>query len=235
MKKATAFVCMIVLCTALSACGKDNTGNNANNAQQTESTVTGSGTEVPADGNGAGQETAGNESGTDAAGEETGSAAWEETDPGDIQWSEEMQSIRQAVVDALGENYWPDYAITPEMLEGTFGVSADLYDDYMGESPMISANVDTLIVIKAKEGKVQEVEEALNAYRDMLVGDTMQYPMNLGKIQASRIDVSGNYVSFVQLGADTTDYMEQGDEAVIEYCLEQNELAIEVIRSAVVK
>lgn len=233
MKKATAFVCMMVLCAALSACGKDNGGG----GQQTESTITENGTESAGGSDATEQETAAGNNAGDGETEEgaAGSGTEEEADPALVQWSEEMQNVRQAVADALGENYWPDYAITPEMLEGTFGISAELYDDYMGEMPMISTNVDTLIVIKAKEGKVQEVEDALNAYRDRLVDDTMQYPMNLGKIQASRIDVSGNYVSFVQLGADVMDIMEQGDEAVIEYCLEQNELAIEVIRSAVVK
>lgn len=222
MKKVIAFICMTALCAALSACGKDNAGS----SQQTESTITENSTESAAGDIAGDGET---EEGT------AGSGTEEEADPALVQWSEEMQNVRQAVADALGENYWPDYAITPEMLEGTFGISAELYEDYVGEMPMISTNVDTLIVIKAKEGKVQEVEDALNAYRDRLVDDTMQYPMNLGKIQASRIDVSGNYVSFVQLGADVMDIMEQGDEAVIEYCLEQNELAIEVIRSAVVK
>ena len=144
-------------------------------------------------------------------------------------WSEEMTKIRDAVVTALGENYWPNTQILPEMLEGTYGITPDMYDDYMGESPMISVNVDTLLIIKAKDGKVEAVEEALNAYRDMLVNDTMQYPINLGKIQASRIQRYGNYVCFVQLGADTTAPGENGEEAVIAYCQEQNELALEVI------
>ena len=76
----------------------------------------------------------------------------------------------------------------------------------------------------------EEVESALNAYRDSLVNDTMQYPMNLGKIQASRVERIGDYVCFVQLGADTSSVEEQGDEAVITYCQEQNELALEAIR-----
>ena len=59
----------------------------------------------------------------------------------------------------------------------------------------------------------------------------MQYPMNKGKIQASRIESFGNCVCFVQLGADTTNiYGEEGDEeAVIRHCQEQNELALEAI------
>lgn len=141
-----------------------------------------------------------------------------------------LQNAKKAVTDALGEDYWPDSEIPAEMLNDTYGVSADLYDAYLGESPMISVNVDTLLIIHAKNGKVEEVENALNTYRDHLVNDTMQYPMNLGKIQASRIERVGDYVCFVQLGADTSAAEEQGDEAVITHCQEQNELALEAIR-----
>ena len=163
-------------------------------------------------------------------------------EPSQVESSEEsiatdvpVSEIKQAVVDALGENYWPQMEIPAEILEGTYGVKADMYDEVLAEMPMMMTNVDTLIVVKAKEDKVEEVEAALNAYREILVNDTMQYPMNLGKIQASRIEVIGNYVCFVQLGADTMAALEKGDEAVIKQCLEQNELAIEVIRNTVVK
>ena len=141
-----------------------------------------------------------------------------------------LQNAKKAVTDALGDDYWPDSEIPEEMLNETYGVSADLYDAYLGECPMISVNVDTLLIIHAKDGKVEDVENALNAYRDSLVNDTMQYPMNLGKIQASRAERIGDYVCFVQLGADTSSVEEQGDEAVITYCQEQNELALEAIR-----
>lgn len=141
-----------------------------------------------------------------------------------------LQNAKKAVTDALGDDYWPDSEIPEEMLNETYGVSADLYDVYLGECPMISVNVDTLLIIHAKDGKVEDVENALNAYRDSLVNDTMQYPMNLGKIQASRVERIGDYVCFVQLGADTSSVEEQGDEAVITYCQEQNELALEAIR-----
>lgn len=144
-------------------------------------------------------------------------------------WSEEMTAIRQAVVDTLGENYWPDTQMDPETLEAFYGITPDMYDDYMAEMPMISTNVDTLLIIKAKDDKVEAVEEALNAYRDVQVSNTMQYPMNVGKIQASRIQKYGNFVCFVQLGADTNTALESGDEAVIAQCQEQNELALEVI------
>lgn len=146
----------------------------------------------------------------------------------------EMSAVRQAVVDVLGENYWPNTEMPPEFLEG-YGLTADMYDSFFGEMPMISANVDTLIVIHAKEGQLDAVEEVVKNYREALVNDTAQYPMNLGKIQASRIETFGNYVCFVQLGADVLNvYGEDGnEEAVIQHCQEQNELALEAISKVI--
>ena len=148
-------------------------------------------------------------------------------------WSEEMSALKQTVVDALGENYWPNMPMDASYLEGMYGITADMYDDFLGEIPMISTNVDTLLIIKAKDGKVEAVEEALNAYRDMLVSDTMQYPTNLGKIQASRIQSFGNYVCFVQLGADNLADEDMTEEESLVACQEQNELALEVIGKTV--
>lgn len=142
----------------------------------------------------------------------------------------DMGDIRQTLVDVLGEDYWPNTRIAPEYLE-EYGLHSDIYDDFYGEVPEVTTNVDTLIIIGAKEEQVEEAEEVLNRYREALVADTDRYPMNAGKILASRIETIGNYVCFVQLGADTTEaYGEDGDEdAVIKRCQEHNELAIEAI------
>lgn len=160
------------------------------------------------------------------AGQETGTGSNNEVS---------MQDLRDAVIEVIGENYWPDTMLEEEMFADIYGVTSDMYEEFLAETPMIGTNVDTLIIVKAKEGQVSAVEDALNAYRDNLVNDTMQYPMNLGKIQASRIETFDNYVCFVQLGADTTDLMEQGDDVVIEKCQEENEKALEAIRIALSK
>lgn len=145
-------------------------------------------------------------------------------------WSQEMAKLKSAVVDALNGEYWPDMAMMPDMLEMTFGITSDMYDDYMAEMPMISANVDTLLIVQAKDDKVEAVGQALEAYRDAQINDTLQYPMNIGKVQASRIETIGNYVIFVQLGGDTQQAAENGDEAVVAMCQEINDAAIEAIR-----
>lgn len=140
----------------------------------------------------------------------------------------DVATIKQAVIDVLGENYWPNTEMDPEFLED-FGLTEDMYETFFGEMPLISANVDTLIVIEAEDEQVEAVETVLNNYREHLVSDTMQYPANVGKIQASRIATFGNFVCFVQLGADVTGILESGEEAVIRHCQEQNEVALEAI------
>ncbi len=213
MKKIIVILSLGVLMMGMTACGNKNEQGAGNETTGNPSTVN----------QGNSQET------VNGGTQESGTGSTEPFDAADG-WSEEMQKVKDAVVDALGEDYWPDTPITQEWLEANYGISSDLYEEYLGESPMISGNVDTLLIIKAKDDKVEAVEEALNAYRDNLVSDTMQYPMNVGKIQASRIERMGQYVCFVQLGADTTDVLENGDEAVIAHCLEQNELVLEIIR-----
>lgn len=163
-----------------------------------------------------------------------GSAAGEEGTKGETAYRSDasVQELRDAAVEALGENYWPDFALGEQELEDMTGLKADQYEEFSAEMPMISVNVDTMIIVKAKEGKTGEVEEALTAYRQRLVDDTMQYPMNLGKIQASQVVTFGNYVCFLQLGADTAEASESGDEAVIKQCQEENRKAADAIEAS---
>lgn len=219
MKKLILFVCTGVLVLGLTACGKGATEDDLSSGASQETSQEESG-----------EETSGNTSAEESSG----------TEPGDIAgggeeaagWSEEMTALRSAVVEAVGQdNYWPDMPMEADMLETFFGITSDLYEDYMAESPMISANVDTLVIVKAKEEQADAVLEILNGYRENLVNDTMQYPQNLGKIQASQVEKIGNYVIFVQLGGGA---IESGDEEeVLTKCQEANKLALDAIRSNV--
>lgn len=140
-----------------------------------------------------------------------------------------------AAAEALGENYWPNMDIDAEALDLLYGVKADMYEEFSGQAPMISVNVDALVVIKAKEGQEAAVEEALNAYREYNINDALQYPMNIPKVQASIVKTMGRYVFFVQLGADTSAAQEEGDEAVIKLCQEANEAALQAMEAVLTK
>ncbi len=146
-----------------------------------------------------------------------------------------MQELKEAVVAILAENYWPNMEIDAASLEEIYGIKPDMYEDYFAECPSINVNVDTLIIVKAKEGQEENVKNALEEYRERNISENMQYPMNLGKVQASRIEVFDRYVCFVQLGADTTAAMDVSEEAVVDQCLEENERALDAIEKALLK
>lgn len=139
----------------------------------------------------------------------------------------------EVVASELGDEYWADMELAPEYLEDWYGISSDLYEEYYGQTPMISANVDALIVVKAAEDKKEKVEEALRAYRDKLVNDTMQYPSNIPKIQASMIETYGNYVCFVQLGGSMNN--QEDEEEAMKVCMEANEQALSIIKKELTK
>ena len=158
----------------------------------------------------------------------TGGQAQAQTET-EVQKVVNLEDIHTAIKEAYGENYVPNNAIDAEMLEALTGIKADQYTEFFAEMPMISTFVETIIGVKASEGNADKVEEELNAYRDMLVNDTMQYPMNVSKIQASQVVRHGDYVFFVMLGAPTDESMEEGDEAALESAKENNQKAIDVI------
>lgn len=140
-----------------------------------------------------------------------------------------LEDVLSDIKEAYGENYIPNSAVDDQMLSDVIGLSPDLCESYVAEMPMISTFVETFIGVKAKEGKGDGVETALNAYRDRLVNDTMQYPMNIAKIQASQVVRHGDYVFFVMLGAPTDAAMEEGDEAALKSASENNQIAIDII------
>lgn len=228
MKKVVLYLCAGILVLGITACGKAGDESGSQGTDQSSEISS-----FPED-NGNGGSTAeesgaqGEDSGTSAEGEPSGEEGSGGQVAGAEGWSQDMEGLKQAVVEALGaDNYWPNMPMDAEMMETFYGITPDMYEDYMAESPMISANVDTLIIVKAKEDKADAVEEALNAYREANVNDTMQYPQNLGKIQASQVERIDNYVIFVQLGGFAIE--EEKEEDVIAKCQEANKLAIDTI------
>lgn len=138
------------------------------------------------------------------------------------------QALVEAVASELSDEYWPDSTLAPEYLKDWYGIDDQMYEEYYGQTPMISANVDALIVVKAKADQLEEVQQAFTAYRESAIQDTLQYPMNVPKIQASEIRSFGNYVCFVQLGG-SMEGIEDDEEEAVEACRKMNEQALSVM------
>nr|WP_296439839.1 DUF4358 domain-containing protein [uncultured Acetatifactor sp.] len=231
-KKTIALLCAALLAVSATACGGNGKDGSSDAESSTGQESGGESSEesVPSESMGTPSESVETSSESAETPSDGAGAEGDGTDGIEEGWSQEMEQLKAAAVEAAEGGYWPDMALQPDMLEMSFGITADMYDDYMAEMPMMSAHVDTLLIVKAKEDKLETVQEIVEDYREAKVNDTMQYPMNLGKIQASQVETIGNYVVFVMLGGDTTDVEEQGDEAVVKTCQERNGKVIEAIR-----
>lgn len=114
---------------------------------------------------------------------------------------DQLEKVHKAVKDVYGENYIPSMPIEIKQLSEMYGITTDNIEEFIAEGPAISTHVDVFIGAKAKSGKVDEVEKEFIAYKDKLVKDSMQYPMNLAKVNAAQVVKEGDYVFFVMVGA----------------------------------
>lgn len=138
------------------------------------------------------------------------------------------------VVEGVKDEYGADYLANMDMDEARFveatGINMENVDNFYSAEPMISAHVDRFIAVKAKEGKGAEVEKQLNDYRDTIVNDTMQYPSNIAKIQASEVKRYGDYVYFVMLGK-MNDNLDMTEDEQIEYAKKEVKRGFDKIES----
>lgn len=112
-----------------------------------------------------------------------------------------VDDILNAIKAAYGDNYLPNMEITPELLEAEFGLTPDMYEAVKAEQPMMSTHADRVVIVKAKEGKADDVEAALINARENKINDTLQYPMNLPKINAAKVVRNSNFVCFLLVGS----------------------------------
>lgn len=144
-----------------------------------------------------------------------------------------MDDLKDAVVEILGNNYWPDTLLDAEELAERTGISENMYDDYMAEYQRTEAGIDMMILIKAKENEIETVETYLNDYREMLLNIYEQQPQNKAKVFASRIEIIDNYVCYVQLGADISALEEKGEDEMVAYCQQENERALDILEKRI--
>lgn len=144
-----------------------------------------------------------------------------------------VSDIRDAVAAVYGENYLATMPLDAEMFSELYGVTADMYDEFVAEIPMMSAHVDTLIIVKAKSDKVEDVKTALEAYRTNQVENGMHYPMNVPKVEASEVVVYGDYVVYIMLGV--YDNMDADEATMLAAYQEQNQLGKAAIEGMLTK
>ena len=146
-----------------------------------------------------------------------------------------LPELKGEVKELRGDNYWPEVNLSAAELERLTGITEDMFVDFLAERQVLDAHIDTLMIIHAKEDHVREIEQAIENYRSTVIEQNKNYPQNLSKARASRIETINDYICFVQLGADTTLLADKGQEAVMAYCLEENEKALYVLEQAILQ
>ena len=144
-----------------------------------------------------------------------------------------LDDLKDAVVDILGENYWPDTLLSAEELAERTGISENMYEDYLAEYQHTQAGIDMMILIKARENEVETIENYLNQYREILLKIYEQQPQNESKVFASRIEVIDDYICYVQLGADIASFDENDRDQMISHCQQENERALDIIEKRI--
>lgn len=205
MKKIISIMLILASLAAFASCGNGGNGNDTSADTSTSGTTTG----------------------------ETSADSTETSAPGTNAPTTDVSAadIGKAVADEFGDDYIPNMDITADYLDSTYGVKPEWYDDFFGQMPMISVNVDTFIAVKAKADKISDVEKALNDYADYYKNDAHKYPKDVAKADACRVYTKGNYVFFIMLGVTTDEVQNMEDADQVKYYEEQNDRAVKVIDS----
>ncbi|MBQ9766045.1 MAG: DUF4358 domain-containing protein [Lachnospiraceae bacterium] len=143
-----------------------------------------------------------------------------------------LTEVHEAVKAAYGEMYFPNMPLDAELLANLKTIPADLYSEFIAEMPMISANADEFMAFKAAEGKADDLEKALNAYKDYLINESFQYPANKVRVQASEVIRHGDYMFFVLLGGGISMETEAlGEEAMLAEAKAQVKVGVDAINA----
>lgn len=140
-----------------------------------------------------------------------------------------LEAVHQAVKEAYGDDYLPSMAIDGETLESVYGISPELYDEFIGEVPMISAQADAFIAIRGKEGKGKEISGLLEDYKENLLENTMMYPMNLPLAEAARIVEEGDDVFLVMTGTNEAYGQAETEDEMLKIAEEQIDIGVKAI------
>lgn len=146
-----------------------------------------------------------------------------------------LSELHNLVKEGMGDNYWPEIPLSEDELAARTGITKDMYIEFLAEVQIMETNIDTMMIIRAKEDYVGAIEQAFEEYRNRTIEDNEQYPQNLCKAKASRMETVENYICFVQLGADTSIVADKGEKEMIAYCQEENERVIDILEKAILQ
>ena len=145
--------------------------------------------------------------------------------------SADLDKAVAAIEGAYEESSRPTNPFDAAMLKDIVKINAEDVVDFYAVGPLFSMSVDTLIVVIAKDDKIETVKKALEDYKDYLENDAFNYPMNLAKVAASQVVVKGNMVAFILLGK-YDERQDATDEERAVFAKEQVQLGVDAFLNA---
>lgn len=139
-----------------------------------------------------------------------------------------LADAHSQVQEAYGDDYVPSMAIEEETLVESYGIPMDLVEDFIAEGPMMSTHIDTFIGLRTQPEETEAVAQAVRDYQAFLEENSMQYPMNMPKVEAAETLVVGDHVFFLMLGAFNED--PTGPEEELAFAKEQVQIGIDAIQ-----
>lgn len=210
MKKIIALIAALAVMTALTACsGNENANDNNTTTPQSSNTAENT-------------ENSDNAENADTSEDNNGSDPTEDEPAADT----ETAKILAAISKAYGDNFLPNMEYPQEMIADTYGIKEDTYTEITVQVPMISMHPDTVIIVKAAAGKGDDVKAALEAYKIYLIEESMQYPMNAAKVNATKVVENGDFYALLMLGAPD-DRDDPTDAEMAEYAEQQVKIGVD--------
>ena len=143
--------------------------------------------------------------------------------------SDTMKKVHEEIKSTYGEDYLATMNITDKtQVSEMFGVNEEDIDEFIVDVPMMSAHVDKFVAIKAKLGREQAVENALNAYLATEKENNTNYPANMPKINSAKVTRKGDVVYLTMLGR-MHDNMDASESELMDFAREQVKKATDVI------
>ncbi len=128
---------------------------------------------------------------------------------GTIKDDKSIQDVLDAVDVKFNEKYGGDNGaiamkmpIDDQYLSDFVDLDASAYAEFAGTVSISMTNSDALFAVKAKEGKVDVVQQALEKRLSDLVAQYEAYPVNgsYDRAKAGEVYVKGNYVFLIVVG-----------------------------------
>lgn len=212
-------VAMLAAVSMLAACGNK---NNKEDSTNTTPTVTEAPTEAPS---------------SDERGEGPTQPTVAPTEAPEVtvDHNQMIQNVAQALKETYGSLYAPDMQMQNDeyYMKDTLGLDASWYDAAYVEVPMMSFGADKFMIIHPTEGNLENVQKALNTFRDNQIADTFQYPSTLPQRQAASVETFEDYVCYMIFTGSVGDMMFEDEATAIQAYTEANQQAARIVAGVI--